>query len=73
MKESEIILIKKKVEKLEHQVKILVLMAEDLRQYSTGMHALLEKMSGYEQALESLKTDISNKKNNEKNKSADVE
>jgi hypothetical protein len=67
MKESELILIKKKVEKLEHQVKVLVLMAEDLRRYSTGMHALLEKMSGYEQALESLKTDISNKKKIENN------
>jgi hypothetical protein len=31
------------------------------------MHALLEKMSGYEQALESLKTDISNKKKIENN------
>ena len=63
MKESKIIELKNKIERLDRVVPIIHQEMQNLKDLAIGTLETVKLIPGYEQALESLKTDISKKTN----------
>ena len=63
MKESKIIELKNKIERLDRVVPMIYQEMQHLKDLAIGTLETVKLIPGYEQALESLKTDISNKTN----------
>lgn len=63
MKESKIIELKNKIERLDRVVPIIYQEMQNLKDLAIGTLETVKLIPGYEQALESLKTDISKKTN----------
>jgi len=63
MKESKIIELKNKIERLDRVVPMIYQEMQNLKDLAIGTLETVKLIPGYEQALESLKTDISKKTN----------
>lgn len=66
MKEQKIIELKNKVERLDRVVPVIYQELKNLTDLAIGTLETVKKIPGYEQALESLKTDILKKTEKEK-------